>query len=538
MLKGIFDGTSSHPRTPSHPRTFSHQADSQTYRFEQLTFPLRAMNAQQYNTYAYQYAQPNANTGPTPTPYGQTMVTGNEQHLVPQVQAVSQASNTTTTTTTTHQQMVSSSPQYLSQPPAATQYQGQAQSAFTSQAQQYQGNIIQSPQTRLGANMGCSLQAAPQLTQSQVIDFSSLMMATPKQDPPPKHDLTGLQQAPTPVATSLNTTATSTRFKKYPGAYPPVTASRGSANTAAKVAKSIEVNPPVTKSRDKTTTAAKTKKHSKTNTPVTTSHNNTTTTKTTKVEKYPGANAGGKAREAAEAKGEKELQRFEKKVQTLIRTMGVCPMQIRWYNTHEGYLCGAGTHFIDHRDIDMAFERPGRLPQVTIVNRFDDPESRMSGLSRPVHPPPVDYFQDMHQVHRMFILQSRMMGAGATTSQQTGKGVSGCHAAGCLNGMKNQGMAEMDRDLRSRGFIPEASRHTWFGSHSCLQEGKPAIQRASTLDSVRVEFDVAFITLDGRGFRNERCFYSSHGHRKPLFLLLGLSVNLKYFSKVPYHLSQ
>lgn len=460
MLKGIFDGASSHPLTSSR------QADSQTYRFEQLAFPLRAMNGQQYNTYAYQYAQPNANTGPTPKPYGQAMVMGNEQHLVPQVQAVSQASNTntttTTTTTTTHQQSVLSSPQYVSQPPAATQHQGQAQSAFTSQAQQYQQNVIQSPQTQLGANMSYSLQAASQSTQPQAIDFSSLMKATPKQDPPPKRDLAGLQQAPTPVATSLNTTATSTIFENHRGAYPTVTAPRGSTNTAAKVAKNIEVNLPVTKSRDKPTTAAKTKKQFKANTPVTTSHNNTATTKTTKVEKYSGANAGGKARQEAEAKGEKELQRFEKKVQTLIRTMGVCPMQIRWYNTHEGYLCGAGTHFIDHKDIDMAFERPGWFPQVTIVNSFDDPESRVSGLSRPVHPPPVDYFQDMHQVHRNFILQSRMMGAGATTSQQTGKGVSGCEAAGCLNGMKKQGMAETDRDLRSRGFIPEASRHTWF----------------------------------------------------------------------------
>ncbi|GAB7332928.1 hypothetical protein MBLNU13_g04636t1 [Cladosporium sp. NU13] len=53
------------------------------------------------------------------------------------------------------------------------------------------------------------------------------------------------------------------------------------------------------------------------------------TTTTTRTEIYKGANAGGEARKQAEAKGEQEIQRFEEKLQKLIRLICPCPSGAR-----------------------------------------------------------------------------------------------------------------------------------------------------------------------------------------------------------------
>jgi hypothetical protein len=109
-------------------------------------------------------------------------------------------------------------------------------------------------------------------------------------------------------------------------------------------------------------------------------------TTTTRTETYKGANAGGEARKKAEAKGEQDIQRFEEKVQKLIRRICPCPMGAPWYNGVNGYLCGEGIHYIYHKDIDKAFTQPGWLPAVTWVNTFNDPKTRCSGLF-PCRPP-------------------------------------------------------------------------------------------------------------------------------------------------------
>jgi hypothetical protein len=128
----------------------------------------------------------------------------------------------------------------------------------------------------------------------------------------------------------------------------------------------------------------------------------TTTTHSKKTETYSGANAGGKARKQVESKGDKEVQRFESKVQKLIKDIGVCPTGRSWYNSFEGYMCGEGIHFLYHKDIDKAFKQPGWLPQVTWVNTWGDPEAQNSGLVYSMHPPQIAFDQPMHRVHAEF----------------------------------------------------------------------------------------------------------------------------------------
>lgn len=109
------------------------------------------------------------------------------------------------------------------------------------------------------------------------------------------------------------------------------------------------------------------------------------TTTTTRTETYKGSNAGGEARKKAEARGEQEIQRFEEKVQKLIRRICPCPMGAQWYNSPQGYMCAEGIHFLYHEDIDRAFKRPGWIPRVTWVNTTNnpDPQNLRSGLLFP-----------------------------------------------------------------------------------------------------------------------------------------------------------
>jgi hypothetical protein len=136
----------------------------------------------------------------------------------------------------------------------------------------------------------------------------------------------------------------------------------------------------------------------------------TTTTHSKKAETYSGANAGGKARKQAESKGDVEVQRFESKVQKLIKDIGVCPMGRPWYNSFEGYMCGEGIHFLYHKDIDTAFKKPGWLPQVTWVNTWGDPEAQNLGTFYAMHPPQIAFDQPMHRVHAGFLRTSKIMG--------------------------------------------------------------------------------------------------------------------------------
>lgn len=99
-----------------------------------------------------------------------------------------------------------------------------------------------------------------------------------------------------------------------------------------------------------------------------------TTTKATRTERYHGEHAGGEARKEAEAKGEEQVKIFETKVQRTVRSIGVCPMYMHWYNLKGGYLCGGGHQFICHSYIDKAIKDPRWRPEVTLVKAIDGPE--------------------------------------------------------------------------------------------------------------------------------------------------------------------
>jgi hypothetical protein len=186
------------------------------------------------------------------------------------------------------------------------------------------------------------------------------------------------------------------------------------------------------------------------------------TTTTTRTESYKGANAGGEARKQAEAKGEQEIQRFEGKVQKLIRRICPCPRNAPWYNSVHGYLCGEGIHYLYHKDINMAFRRPGWLPAVTWVNTFSDPEARYSGTFRCIHPPPVAFHEPMHRVHRNFMQAVRRSGLFETqASEENDFKESGCNEE-CVRGIDVVSKAESDRHCRENGFNPYATRHALF----------------------------------------------------------------------------
>lgn len=197
--------------------------------------------------------------------------------------------------------------------------------------------------------------------------------------------------------------------------------------------------------------------------PVNTSSSVVTTT-TTRTEFYKGANAGGKARKQAEAKGEKEVQRFEQKVRKLIRSICPCPMNAPWYNGMDGYICGEGIHFLYHKDIDRAFAQPGWMPRVTWVNTLNDPEARGSGTFRFVHPPPIAFHEPMHRIHRNFMQAVRRDGSfeiQASGSEGDGLQGSGCDDE-CMRGIDTVSKAESHRHLRENGFNPHATRHAMF----------------------------------------------------------------------------
>lgn len=182
-----------------------------------------------------------------------------------------------------------------------------------------------------------------------------------------------------------------------------------------------------------------------------------TTTETTTRKRYEGDDAGGKAREAAEKKGEKEVHRFEKKVQKVIRSIDVCPMNFPWYNTKAGYLCAEGIHFLYHKDIDMAFEKPGWLPRVTLVNSFDDPEFQTRGLLHRVHPPEIDHEQPMHRTHRRFCRKAAKDFAFASDNK-----TDPCVKANCFKGAPGFDVNTINNMARGRGFDPDSGRHGMF----------------------------------------------------------------------------
>ena len=185
------------------------------------------------------------------------------------------------------------------------------------------------------------------------------------------------------------------------------------------------------------------------------------TTITTRTEIYKGANAGGEARKQAEAKGDQETQRFEEKVQKLIRRICPCPRGVRWYNSPEGYMCAEGIHFLYHKNIDTAFERPGWIPRVTWVNTTNNPEAQACGQVFLFHPPQAAFDQPMHRVHASFARLMKQEGAVFRGENRDGRKRQGCTDE-CLDGLGSMEEGDAVRFLRRSGFDPNATRHALF----------------------------------------------------------------------------
>ncbi|KAK0270648.1 hypothetical protein LTS00_016884 [Friedmanniomyces endolithicus] len=134
-----------------------------------------------------------------------------------------------------------------------------------------------------------------------------------------------------------------------------------------------------------------------------------TATTGTQTLQYAGHEVGGQARQAAEANG--QGQQFETQVQTMIAAMGICPSQYGWYSARKGYLCAGGNHHIGNEEDDKWARNQRYRPQVKLVNTWDDPSLPFDPhgghfLLESAHPPEVDFWQPMHQQHRVFMQQA------------------------------------------------------------------------------------------------------------------------------------
>jgi hypothetical protein len=92
------------------------------------------------------------------------------------------------------------------------------------------------------------------------------------------------------------------------------------------------------------------------------STNKSTTTTTTSV-------VGSTSRQKAAEKGKTELRRFDKDVSNQLKKSydGICPMGFDYYAARQGYICGGGSHFFTHDEVE-AMLKYGREPRLERVN--------------------------------------------------------------------------------------------------------------------------------------------------------------------------
>ena len=92
------------------------------------------------------------------------------------------------------------------------------------------------------------------------------------------------------------------------------------------------------------------------------STNKTSTTSTTTV-------VGSSSRQKAAEKGKTELRRFDHQVSEQLKRSydGVCPMGFDYYAARQGYICGGGSHFFQHDEVE-AMLKYGRAPRLESVN--------------------------------------------------------------------------------------------------------------------------------------------------------------------------
>ena len=112
-----------------------------------------------------------------------------------------------------------------------------------------------------------------------------------------------------------------------------------------------------------------------------------------------------------------------------------------------------------HKDIDMAIKQPGWIPEVTIVNSVHDPEAQMSGMMVTVHPPPIDFWQPMHIVHRRFM--EEVAPFCTVTQEEIDSGEMDCPKE-CYRRVSVVSEREAHSGLRAMGYDPHAGRHSFF----------------------------------------------------------------------------
>ena len=120
-------------------------------------------------------------------------------------------------------------------------------------------------------------------------------------------------------------------------------------------------------------------------------YQNNQTTNTASTASTSTSTVGGQARQAAAAKGQQELQRFDQSVQEMLinASASQCPSGAKYYHVKDGYLCGIGNHFISDRDVDNMINH-GTQPYIEKVNSILHDELRW------VAPPADGWHEPFH----------------------------------------------------------------------------------------------------------------------------------------------
>lgn len=109
---------------------------------------------------------------------------------------------------------------------------------------------------------------------------------------------------------------------------------------------------------------------------------------------------GGRSRQAAAAKGDAELQRFDQRVtQMLKEASSICMMGYPYFKAKGGYLCGGGNHFVLDSEVEaMLMGRRPFGPRIEFSNDIEDPPTWVAppkdGWDQPFHLDPIQ--REMH----------------------------------------------------------------------------------------------------------------------------------------------
>ncbi|KAK3070579.1 hypothetical protein LTR53_010211 [Teratosphaeriaceae sp. CCFEE 6253] len=147
----------------------------------------------------------------------------------------------------------------------------------------------------------------------------------------------------------------------------------------------------------------------------------TTTTTTVTTQQYEGSNAGGEARQRAEARGSAALQQYDVRVEQLLNVaQETCPERYPWFNMNQGWICGGGTHFIHPEVMDDVLLGRSRhnVPRIDPVNAMNS----FGQLHAIVHPPDVAHDMPMHNAHRMYMRALANRGSSVQSHQSVRRG--------------------------------------------------------------------------------------------------------------------